>query len=92
MQGNRSRWFTKDDGPKTARMLFREHPAARCPWCGSTLYFGVKAEAQGWKIQYACADTDGCGRELSPGRVPRDEFPDRDAAHQHAEELGRALY
>lgn len=92
MQRNRARWFTKGDGGMTTRMLLREHPAARCPWCSSKLYFGLKAEAKGWKVHYACAGAEGCARELSPGRIARDEFPDRDAAYQRAEELGCVLY
>lgn len=92
MQRYRSRGFTRGDGTMTVRMLLREHTVARCPWCNSKLHFGVKAEAKGWKVQYACVDPDGCGRELSPGRIARNDFPDRDAANRRAEELGRVCY
>jgi hypothetical protein len=73
-------------------MLARKHSTARCPWCHHLLYFGLKKEVSGWKVQYACLAPGGCGRELSPGRVPRREVENLDEAYERAERIGRIHY
>jgi len=65
-------------------MLFREHPEARCPYCGSSLRYALKAEPTGWKVQYECLKPDGCGRQFRGGRVSRGEVETVDEAHEHA--------
>ncbi len=74
------------------RMLLRKHPDARCPRCGSTLWYGLKAEATGWKINYDCVRPEGCGREFTPGRIDRSSVSGPDEAHRQAERLGTVLY
>jgi hypothetical protein len=73
-------------------MLSRRHPDARCPWCGEPLWFGLKSEPTGWKVQYDCAGPEGCGRELSPGRISVSEVATDDEAVERAAALGSALY
>ena len=73
-------------------MLLRRHPDARCPWCGSSLWYGLKSEATGWKVQYDCAGADGCGREFTHGRIDRASVGSSDEAHRRAERLGSELY
>lgn len=73
-------------------MLSRKHPDALCPWCGSQLWFGLKSEATGWKIQYVCAGDDGCGREFSPKRISLADIGDEDEAYNQAERLGSRRY
>jgi len=81
-----------ENGTNEARMLSRKHPDAKCPWCGAALWFGLKSEPTAWKVHYDCISADGCGRELSPGRVPRCEAPTKDEACLRAERLGTMLY
>lgn len=50
-------------------MFFQEHQTATCEWCGERLWYGVKEEARGWKVFYACRE--GCHREWMAGRVSR---------------------
>lgn len=73
-------------------MLSRKHPDARCPRCGEPLWYGLKAEPTGWKVQYDCAGAEGCGRELSPGRIPRSDVTTEDEAYRRAERLGSRQY
>jgi hypothetical protein len=73
-------------------VLLRRHPKARCPLCGEALWYGLKGEAIGWKVQYDCAGPDGCGREFTPGRIDRSSVSGPDEAHRRAELLGTALY
>lgn len=84
--------FITGNGANPSRMLSRKHPDARCPWCGSPLWFGLKSEPTGWKVQYDCTGSDGCGREYSPGRVSRFDTGDEDEAYRQAERLGSRLY
>lgn len=73
-------------------MLAREHPDARCPQCATTLWYGLKREGRGWKVQYLCPPSDGCGREFSVGRINQDSVDSEEAAYQRAERLGGTLY
>lgn len=72
-------------------MLARKHPEARCPYCTSPLWYGLKSEASGWKVQYACAGREGCGREFNVGRIARADVDDEAEAYRRAERLGKTL-
>ena len=72
-------------------MMLQEHPVARCPGCGSLLWYGLKTEATGWKVQYACPPPDGCGREFSAGRIARNAVESEDDAYERAKRLGRRI-
>lgn len=73
-------------------MLSRKHPDTRCPWCGASLWFGLKSEPTGWKVQYDCAGTDGCGREYSPGRISMADVESEDEAYRYARRLGSQVF
>ncbi len=66
-------------------MSLREHPEARCPYCGSPLSYGLKAEPTGWKVQYGCPTPGGCGREFAAGRIGRGTVENEDEAYERAE-------
>jgi hypothetical protein len=72
-------------------MLMRKHPTARCRYCGSALFYGLKPEPTGWKVQYTCTPPDGCGREFSAGRIDRGVIENEDEAYERARELGRVF-
>jgi len=72
-------------------MLLREHPEARCSYCGSPLSYGLKAEPTGWKVQYGCPAADGCGREFAVGRIDRGAVENEDEAHERAAALSDRL-
>jgi hypothetical protein len=73
-------------------MLARKHPEARCPRCGSPLWYGLKREGCGWKVQYLCSPPEGCGREFSVGRINQKSVANEEEAYQRAEKLGGTLY
>jgi hypothetical protein len=73
-------------------MLVRKHPDARCPRCAAALWYGLKREATGWKVQYVCRRPDGCGREFTPARIPNEDARSEDEAYRRAERIGAVLY
>jgi hypothetical protein len=73
-------------------MLVREHPNARCPRCGSKLRYGLKREGSGWKVQYCCPPSNGCGREYSVGRIDHESVDSEEEAYRRGERLGETLY
>lgn len=69
-------------------MFVRKHPDARCPYCGSPLYYGLKSEPTGWKARYDCPEPEGCGREFTVGRIDRASVENEDDAYERARRLG----
>jgi hypothetical protein len=61
-----------------------------CPYCGSPLYFGVKNEPGGWKVQIMC-DRNGCRREFSGGNIPRESVSHLDEVYRRAEGIARVF-
>jgi hypothetical protein len=43
-------------------LTFMRHDTATCYDCGSSLVYGTKEEATGWKVYYECNDRCGCER------------------------------
>lgn len=72
--------------------LARQHPDARCPYCATRLWYGLKEEPTGWKIRFTCPQPDGCGREFSPGRISKGDTGTEDEAYERAERVGSRLY
>ncbi|MCQ4333463.1 hypothetical protein KM295_08210 [Natronomonas sp. F2-12] len=72
-------------------MLARKNPEARCRDCGSPLFYGLKPEPTGWKVQYVCPPPEGCGREFVPGRIARSSVGSEDEAYERARKLGQTF-
>lgn len=72
-------------------MILNEHATARCPVCGSPLYYGVKREPTAWKVYYQCQQESGCGYETMAGRVPLGDVESVDGVYGRAEAMGRRL-
>lgn len=72
-------------------MLSTKHPSARCRDCGEPLYYTLKDEPTGWKVQYSCPPPEGCGRERSLGWIGATPGTDEADARRTALELGRKL-
>lgn len=71
-------------------MHLRRHPSAVCDYCGSSLYYGLKAEQAGWKVFYECTDDD-CRPNTSVSFVPIRRVSGIDEVYEHAEQIGRDL-
>ena len=67
-------------------LTFTKHDTATCPACGSSLVYGTKEEASGWKVYYEC--NDRCGWERMVGRVSLAEVEHRDEVDERAREMG----
>lgn len=67
-------------------LTFTKHETATCPDCGSSLVYGTKDEASGWKVYYEC--NDRCGWEQIAGWVKLSEIEHQDEVHEHARDLG----
>ena len=72
-------------------MIVKKHPSTRCPVCGDALYYGLKPEPTGWKVQYSCPPPTGCGREFSAGWVTRESGIDDCEPYKRAKEIGREV-
>ncbi|CCQ37902.1 uncharacterized protein Nmlp_3789 [Natronomonas moolapensis 8.8.11] len=73
-------------------MIVRKHPDARCPHCGSPLYYGLKSEPTGWTARYDCTAAEGCGREFTVGRIDRASVESEDGAYERARQFGDEIY
>jgi len=56
------------------------------------LWYDLKKEAKGWKVQYVCLPPEGCGQEFTPGRISSEEVADENEAYRQAERIGERLY
>lgn len=65
-------------------MLMERHESANCPSCRSTLWFGTKEEATGWKVFYECEE---CPFERRVGRIPMSDVDDRNDLQSRAERM-----
>jgi hypothetical protein len=72
-------------------MLSKRHSCARCRVCGAPLFYGLETEPTGWKVQYICPLPEGCGRELSAGRIDRSDVDSEDEAYEQAAALGSLI-
>ena len=67
-------------------LTFTKHDTATCPACGSSLVYGTKEEASGWKVYYEC--NDRCGFERMAGWVKLSDIEHRDEVDERAREMG----
>jgi len=67
-------------------MFMRQTEMGRCPYCGSSLRYGVKEEPTAWKVLFECIDSN-CTGEFSAGRIPRSEVDHLDEVYERAEGL-----
>lgn len=69
-------------------MHLQRHDSAECPTCDSLLWYGLKAEATGWKVFYECGD---CCYEKRVGRVAMADVESRDDAVERAVDMETRL-
>lgn len=69
-------------------MHLRRHGVAECPTCDSPLWYGLKAEATGWKVHYECGD---CCFEKLVGRVALADVTSHDEVVKRAVDMGTRL-
>lgn len=69
-------------------MQMQRHDTAACPVCCARLWFGLKAEPNGWKVYYEC---DECRFEKLVGRVSIESVSGRDEAQMKAESMGKQI-
>lgn len=67
-------------------LTFTKHDTATCPACGSSLVYGTKEEASGYKVFYEC--NDRCGFERMAGWVKPSEIEHQDEVEQRAHKMG----
>lgn len=67
-------------------MLMRRTENGHCPYCGSSLRYGVKEEPASWKIYFECVNPD-CAREFSVGYISRSEIDHLDEVYERAEKF-----